>query len=358
MNVSFKDIKGQDSAINFLKGILKTGRISHAYIFLGPRGIGRKLTALNFAKALNCLLEDGEAPCGPSVNSGFDPEQRRRIEGCGQCVSCKRIGAANHPDVLLIEKDGASIKTLRQAQSLYPGRSREIKIGSIREVIRLAGLKPYEARKKVFIIDDSASMNAESSNALLKTLEEPPADSIFILIAESLDSLLATIVSRCTVVKFFPLDRNEVKEILTKVYDVDEKKAHILSCISSGSLGEALRLKDESFFEKRSRAIKALQDKTFFDSDFEELSREDLQAYLDIMLTWYRDILVAKSGHRKESILVNIDKFDDIINEAKETKFEFLYEVIKEIISTGYFLEQNANPKLAMSVLGLKLVGN
>ena len=345
MNVSFKDIKGQDSAINFLKGSLKTGRISHAYIFLGPRGVGRKLTALNFAKALNCLSEDGDAPCGPSVNSGFDPEQRRRIEGCGQCVSCKRIEASNHPDVLLIKKDGAE-------------RSREIKIDSIREVIRLAGLKPYEAKKKVFIIDDSASMNAESSNALLKTLEEPPANSIFILIAESLDSLLATIVSRCTVVKFFPLGRNEVKEILKKIYDVDEKKAHILSCISSGMLGEALRFKDESFFEKRSGAIKALQDKTFFDSDFEELSREDLQVYLDIMLTWYRDILVAKSGYKKESILVNIDKLEDIINEAKETKFEFLYEIIKEIISTGYFLEQNANPKLAMSVLGLKLVGN
>jgi len=322
--LSFKDIKGQDKAVSFLKSVLENNRFSQAYIFFGPNGVGKKLTALNFAKAFNCAIPVGQRPCDA-------------------CVSCRKIDASNHPDVFLLvpEKEDASIK-----------------IDQVREVIKNISLKAYEARKKVYIIDDAHLMTPEAQNALLKTLEEPPSDSVLILITDNMESLFSTIVSRSQVVKFFPFAVAEVKDILTQVYKIDAVKAHILAHISSGMLGEALRQNDEDFFKKRSRIIKGLEDRTFFDWEFEGLSRPDLKLYLDVMLTWYRDILIAKTGLTEEAAFVNIDKRDAVLNEAARADFAFLDSIIKQIISTNSFLEQNANPKLAMSVLGLQITGN
>lgn len=205
--MSFRDIKGQDNAILFLKGSIRKNRVSHAYIFLGPRGVGKRLTALNFAKALNCGSETPDRPCD-------------------MCNSCEKIDNLRHPDLFLLksEKDNSIIK-----------------IDAIRGLIKNMTLKPYEAKKKVCIIDDAHLMNQEASNALLKTLEEPPSESILILIADRSDDLFPTIVSRCQIVKFFPLSIEEVKKILINEHKVDELKAHILSHIASGSIGEALR---------------------------------------------------------------------------------------------------------------------
>lgn len=318
--MSFRDIKGQDSAIRFLKNTIENNRTAHAYIFLGSSGVGRKKTALNFAKALNCLSESPDKPCG-------------------QCASCKKIERFNHPDIFLLspEKKGSSIKIER-----------------MRELIKNIGLKPYEAKMKVYIIDDAHQMTQEAENALLKTLEEPPSESILILITEDLSLLFQTIVSRSQVVRFFPLGLDEVKEILIKEYKIDAAQAHILSHLSSGSIGEALKYKDEKFFDRRESLIRGLLKNAFLDLDFDDVPKEDLRLSLDIMLTWYRDILVRKLG-LDDSRVVNIDKLDNISKEAKRLDADYLDGIIREIILTNSFLDQNANPKLAMSVLGLKI---
>lgn len=321
--MSFKDIKGQDEAVSFLKKSLENKRIPHAYIFLGPKGIGKKLAALNFAKALNCQAETTDKPCD-------------------MCASCRKIDNSNHPDVFLL-------KTASNTSS--------VKIGSIRELIRSVVLKPYEAKKKVYIIDDAGAMTQEASNAILKTLEEPPSDSILILIADKINTLLPTIISRAQIIRFFPLKVDEIKDILVNVYKIDSAKAHVISHLSSGRLGDALRYKDEDFFEKRSWIIKGLIDRTFFDFDFDDLSKEELKLYLDIMLTWYRDILITKAGAKDPSALINIDKQDALVAEARHTSFDYLDRVMKQIFSTNSFLEQNVNPKLAMSVVGLAVSG-
>ncbi len=319
--MSFKDIRGQDKAVLFLKNSIANNRVAHAYIFLGPSGVGKKYSALNFAKALNCQAEEAERPCD-------------------QCVFCRKIDSGIHPDVFLVapEKEGASTG-----------------IDRVREVIRSIGLKPYEARYKVYIIDDAGSMTADAENALLKTLEEPPPESVLILIAESAQDLFSTIISRSQVVRFSALTIDEVKGILTEVYKVDEPRAHILARLFSGSLGEALKHKDANFFEKRSRIIDGLLNKTLFDSDFEGISRQELKLYLDIMLTWYRDMLIAKTGFAQRSALVNVDKEDLISSQAKSRDFGYIDSVIRQIILTTSFLDQNANQKLAMNVLGVKI---
>lgn len=318
MNVSFKDIKGQDRAIRSLKTALGSEKAAHAYLFFGPSGVGKKLAALEFARALNC-------------------EARTEDGSCGLCVPCKKIAASNHPDVFIMkpEKDASSIS-----------------IDQVRGLIRVLALKAYEGKRKVCIVEDAHLMKHEAQNALLKTLEEPPADSCLILLTHDIALLFPTIQSRCQGVKFFPLAADEVKSILIKEHKTDGARAHVVSRLSSGSLGEAIRLKDDAFFTKRSRIVKSLAAGTFFDSDFDGASKSDIRAYLNILLTWYRDVLIAKAGDDAGmSSIINIDEKESILAEARRMEFDELEAMIERIISTGVFLDQNANPKLAMAAL-------
>jgi len=319
--VSFNKIRGQARAIGFLKTAIENKRVGHAYIFFGPQGVGKRLAAVNFAKALNCAAPKDGGPCDA-------------------CNSCKKIDAMKHPDFIVLspEKDSASIK-----------------IDAVRELARDISLKPYEAQKKVYIIDDAGLMKHEAQNALLKTLEEPVTDSVLILVTSDISRLFSTIRSRAQELRFFPLAADEVKEVLVGDYGIEKTRAHILAHISSGTLGGALAYNHEELFEKRSRIIDAIDKKTFFEWDFEGVSRTELKMYLDIILTWYRDILVAKTGPGSGSGFVNIDKEDAIMRQAGEIECGRLDDIIKEVISTASFLDQNANPKLAMSVLGLNI---
>lgn len=335
--LSFQDVKGQDNAIGFLKNSIAGNKISHAYIFAGPSGIGKKLAAVNFAKALNCLGPADGGPCDASTGSASHPEL---VDGCDACAQCKKIEAFNHPDVLIFSP-------AKEESSLG--------IEKVRALTKDIGLKPYEGRKKVYILDNADSMTHEAQNALLKTLEEPPSDSVMILIAENANTLFPTIQSRAKKVKFFPLAAEEVKKILMEKYKLDKDNAEVLSRISSGELGKAIKYNAEGFFEKRKRIIDALRGGALLDSDLDGFSKPDLRLALDVMLTWYRDILIAKAGVDNRSVLVNADKADIIYGEAKLASFEWLNNIINQVILTGSFLDQNINPKLAMGVLGMNL---
>ncbi|MBN2453154.1 MAG: DNA polymerase III subunit delta' [Candidatus Omnitrophica bacterium] len=312
--MSFNDIRGQDNAIAFLRSSIAGGTVANAYLFYGLSGIGKKLTALNFAKSLNCANPDH----GTS---------------CDTCPSCRKIDSASHPDVRLVtpEKEGSSVR-----------------IGDIRPVIEDSGLKPYESAKKAYIIDEANQLTEEASNALLKTLEEPSPQTVFILIAESAAALLPTIRSRCQAVKFFPLGSVVVKGILMKDYGMNGLRAHIASSLACGSVKGALAFRDEKFFDKRARILDALELGTLSDWDFDRTAKTDLKAQLEIMLTWYRDLLVVKSGG---SGIMNIDREDAVFSRAGKTGFDKLHDAINRIVATQAYLENNANPKLAMAAL-------
>lgn len=320
--MSFRDIKGQDRAIEYLENSMANNRIAHAYLFSGPEGVGKKLAALNFAKALNCIEKPGARPCD-------------------LCRSCKKIDAFNHPDVSLLkpEKEGSVIK-----------------IDDIRAMIMSIGRKPYEGRYKVVMIEEADAMRYDAQNALLKTLEEPPPESVLVLVTGNIKALFPTIVSRAQVIGFFPLNIGDVKSILTDVHKIDDVTAQILSRLSAGKPGEALRYMDAEFSRKRSRIINGLIDGTIFDADFGDAPKTDLKLYLDIMLAWYRDLAVAGAcPDASASDFFNFDKADQIRAEAKNNDSARIHNAIKQITLTGLFLEQNANPKLAMSVLGVNI---
>ncbi|MFA6320771.1 MAG: DNA polymerase III subunit delta' [Candidatus Omnitrophota bacterium] len=320
--MSFESIKGQDNAIDFIRNSVANDRVSNAYMFIGPSGIGKKLTAVNFAKALNCLSPKGGA-------------------SCDECVQCRKIDASNHPDFRIFSpaKEDASFG-----------------IDKIRAITKDIGLKPYEGKKKVYILDSADSMTQEAQNALLKTLEEPPSDSVLILIVENVSNIFSTIQSRAKRVRFFPLATDEVGRILIDKYELDEKKAQVLARLSSGELGKALAYNEEAFFNKRNRIIDSLRCGAMLDSDFDGFSKSDIRIALDVMLTWYRDIMIAKTGVNTRAALVNVDKLDLIDKEAKKFDFKELNNMISQVILTSSFLEQNINPKLALGVLGSNLM--
>ena len=223
--MSFKDIVGQERAIKILKKSIKEDKISSSYIFVGSEGTGKKLAAIEFAKAVNCL----------NLN--------KSIEACGNCHSCNVINKQCCPDLKIVETTKGSIK-----------------IEQIREIKKEIELKPLRSKKKVYIIDQVEKMTLEASNCLLKTIEEPPYYAIIILISSKLDSILPTIISRCQIVNFRLINSFKTnKLLLDKLNDLKKNKTEIISKLSQGSIGKAFKLSaDKGYFIRREKMLNYL----------------------------------------------------------------------------------------------------
>ncbi len=319
--MSFADIVGQDRAVEFLMGAATRGRVSHAYIFTGPSGVGKKLAALNFAKAVNCLAEETRRPCDA-------------------CLSCRKADGRNHPDIMVFgpDKDAASLK-----------------IDRVRELIGQTSLKAYEGRKKVYIIDDASALTRHAISALLKTLEEPASDSILILIFESLRYVPRTIISRCQVVRFAPISADKVRSFLADSRGMDPARAALIAGISGGRIDEAMRLGDGDAMEKRIAVLDAIARGAALDIDFDGMEPDEIRVSLDTILSWYRDLLITKSVSPGRLPLINTDRTDELVKRAAVTDVETINRAIEDIIRTSSDIDSNANAKLATGVLALKL---
>jgi DNA polymerase-3 subunit delta' len=321
--VSFKDIAGHKAEIDFLESSIASGRVSHAYLFAGMAGIGKKASSVEFAKALNCLAEAQKRPCD-------------------SCASCRKIISNNHPDVAVIvpQED-----------------KKEISIDQVRHLSRQVSLKAYEARRKVYILDGADNMGHAAQNALLKTLEEPGGEATIILIAENMRLLPQTIVSRSQPVRFYPLRADDLEKLLAAKFGVEAKKARVLSRMARGSVSEALALNGEAFFEKRSRIIDMLKgaDTAALDAALEAAPKDEARRLLEAMLCWYRDVLVARAGLDGENAFINSDRREAILKEAKMRDNRYLNETIERVAATISYLDNDANQKLAMAVLSSRL---
>jgi DNA polymerase-3 subunit delta' len=321
--VSLRDIKGQDRVLEFLKRSIERDTLAQAYIFAGPRGTGRFSTAIEFAKAVNCA-------------------QPSEHDACDTCARCTRIGKRSHPDLIVVMP--------------ADGGSGEVEIDMVRDLKYLVNLKPYEMRKKVCIIDGADMMNQEASNAILKTLEEPPQSCILILIVENVARMLPTISSRCQLVKFLPLAAEELEAVLVREYAMDRPKAHALAHFFSGKLGEAIRSKDGDLLRKKNRLIDDLLNGLLFDEERLIVSKEEVSWALDVMLSWYRDLVMAKLG-MESSMWMHVDREDLIARLASDDRLAIdeLIQATTEIMRTRLYLQSNVNPKLAWAVLGGKV---
>ncbi|MBU1061437.1 MAG: DNA polymerase III subunit [Candidatus Omnitrophica bacterium] len=323
--MSFNNIIGQDIAIRSLKNIISQDQIRGSYLFLGPSGVGKRSVSIEFAKVINCELKDKDA--------------------CDRCSSCKRIDSMNYPDVF----------------ELYPeGASRSIKIDRIREVIYQASLKPYEGRKRVLIINNAEMTTEEAQNALLKLLEEPPENHIFILTVSNISGLLETVISRCKILKFYPLSQIRIHEFLQKDRKFDEVEAILFSHMAMGSLGEAINFKKKGMLLQREEALNDFflrKTAILRENVLSKGVSEDVEDSLYMLLYWYRDLLVAKFTQEQEQFL-NIDKFEQILSYSSRFSTEKLQKDLLNIMDTIGYIRGNINPKISLFNLAVSLKNN
>ncbi|MFA6384940.1 MAG: AAA family ATPase [Candidatus Omnitrophota bacterium] len=325
----FDEIVGQDKALARLKGYVDSRMVDGAYLFTGPAGVGKSLAALAFAKALNC-----------GTSGAY---------GCDQCVSCRKIDKGAHPDIHIIDSgDGQNSGGLLPVES-----SGQIKIAAIRALQEDINYRAYEARKKVFIINNAHQLNLESANAFLKTLEEPPRDSLIILVTDRPSLLLPTVLSRCRIVKFYPMRRNVLRDtLMARAYGgapVTAVEAHFLAYFSEGSLGVSLKLKSQGLFAQKNRIIDiycSIGAQT--DDPVSCASRMDLLSSFNILVSWFRDIYMLKNGV-PQGELIHADRLDELELLAGSYSFQELDRILRLLSDSVLDVGRNLNKKLLVS---------
>lgn len=265
----FKDIVGQESIISHMKNAIKLNKISHAYIINGEKGMGKKTIAKIFSMTLQC-------------EKGGD-------EPCMQCHSCKQAISNNHPDIRWITHEKPST----------------IAIDEVREQINNDILiKPYSSKYKIYIVDEAEKLTVQAQNALLKTIEEPPAYGIIMLLTNNKDSFLQTILSRCVALEMRPVASTDIINYLREKEKIPDYQAKMVVNFAGGNLGRAIRLAlMEEFNELKDMVIRHLAG--ICDASVTDISgyvkeaatfKDNISEYIDLMVAWFRDVLIFKAS--------------------------------------------------------------
>jgi DNA polymerase-3 subunit delta' len=346
--MSWNSIIGQQRIKELFKKAIEQTRLAHAYLFTGPQGIGKSAFAIELAKVLQC--------------------EQQQLEACEICSSCKKFPTLQHPNVYLIfalplgknetsgdspleklaAEDFANVREqiLFKARDPYHqisvSRANFIKVNSVRDIRRTSALKAFSQGIKVFIILDADQMNAEAANALLKTLEEPYEDSMFILTTSHPERLLTTITSRCQEVRFDPLSDKEIIEALQQQKGIDEKRAAFIARRANGNYSLALELSDRNEDEMEFSPVNFLRSILYksnkeISAMFEELADADnravLEQYLLDVYTWLQDALRIQEGSTSIINLGDGDTLKRFVAHHTSVDFASCFESIEKAIS-------------------------
>ena len=348
--VPFRTIVGHRRLISLLSRAVARDTVPPSLILAGPAGVGKRRTAVALAEAINCLQPQTAA----------DLER----DACGACAACRRIVRGVHPDVIVIE----------------PGDSGSIKIEQVRDVIDRAGYRPFEGRRRVVIVDDADAMVAPAQSALLKTLEEPPSASLFLLVSSMPDSLLPTVQSRCPRLRFGALSPGEVADALMRDHKYEEPDARAAAADADGSIGRALAAESVDLIEAREAAKHLLEQaaritdparrldaakeftggpprngvKPFRQTGGGASERDQMAASLRAMASLLRDlgILAARADRRT---LANADlapQLEPLATTYSGERSVRAYRAVDEALGA---LERNASPKVVADWLVLQL---
>ncbi len=315
----FSEIIGQDRAISVLKRSIALERVAHAYLFSGIEGCGKKKTALAMVQAVFCGKE----------------------EACGVCPSCRKIANGQHPDLHILEPDGAFIK-----------------IDQIRELQKELAYRPFETPKKACIIDGAEKLNLSSGNALLKTLEEPPGNALMILITAERSAVLQTILSRCQTLDFQPLPAEMVEARLLRE-QFPAEAARVAASLSGGSLKRAVEIATDGVLEGRVNFLERvlalnLKDVNALFAAAEEFAadKEGLPGFLELLLSFLRDVLIYRST---PEALTNSDLAQLVAREAERSPQQRIIDLIEQLVATRRMLVRNVNARLALEVFFMRL---
>ena len=325
--MDFKDIIGHEDIISHFRSSIETGRFSHAYIIGGDENSGRGTLAHCFAKALQCENEDSES--------------------CGSCQSCKQAESGNHPDIIYVTHEKPNI----------------ISVDEIREqVVDSIQIKPYSSKYKIYIIKEGEKMTIEAENTLLKTIEEPPEYGIVIIITNNPEKLLPTIRSRCITITTKPVKEKDILDHLMNKYHIDEEKAQFAAEYAQGNLGKAVMLATNEEYEQLIKSVISLE-RDIFDMEMEDIAeaiqhcssyKMNICDYLDLMMMWYRDILVLKVTGNPDKILFK-DQYSVIKDQAKYLSFNELEAKSQAIDNAKLRIAANARQEDIMRLLIMTL---
>ncbi|MGM0396943.1 MAG: DNA polymerase III subunit delta' [Bacillota bacterium] len=318
--MDYKDIVGHGIVVESLKKAVKNNNISHFYLFEGEEGLGKRTLGRIFAKTLLC--------------------EEKKEEPCNRCSSCRKFDGLNHPDYLEIEPEKGIIRK-----------------GQVEEVIRRMTMSAFQGDRKVFLIDQAHLMNKEAQNAMLKSLEEPPSYIHMILVTSSSKNLLPTIISRGQGIRFQQIPIPLVTRYLVQEQEISEKEARFLGEFSKGSLGKAIQLsQSEDFFQLREWILELMDSlirgeswKIFSAVESFNQEKDRVQELLDIMVFWFRDLMVYKATG-DSGLIINKDK-EKLLSEQSFLDFERINDIMKKIQDTSMNIQLNVNYQLSIETM-------
>lgn len=327
---NYSDIIGHEDIVKHFKSSIELGKVSHAYILNGEKGSGKRTLAGIVAKSLQC---EGGSP---------DP--------CGACKSCMQAESGNQPDIIWVKHEKPSVISVDEIRS---------------QIVNDIDLKPYSSKYKIYIVPDSQLMNPQAQNALLKTLEEPPEYAVIMLLTNNVDKFLPTILSRCIVLNFKPVEPLHMMEYLVSQLDVDQAKARFCTDFAQGNLGKAVRLAiSPDYNEIKEDSIRILR--RIQDMGMEEITlavknmgkyKLDIADYIDIMTMWFRDILMVKISNSPNKILFK-EEFSTMKKQASKVSYEGIEEILQAMDKLKIRLEANVNFDIAMELMLLTMKEN
>jgi len=313
--MGLRDIKGQDGPVSIIKGLIRKDRMPHALLFAGEDGVGKMLTALNLAKAMNCL-----APL--------------EYDACDRCPACTRIDRGIHPDVITLEPTG---------------KGRQITVESIRGVEGSLSMRAFEGKWKVLIIREAERMSVSGANAFLKTLEEAPGSSIIVLITSRPEILPETILSRCHRINFSLLPRDTLCDMLIQ-RGVDEHTAGLMSILSGGSIG---RIQGDDLLKRRQWSLSMLIDMLNM-KESAWTDRQEMEEWFEWAVMWLRDLCVyILTGD--VNLLVSPDKIKELSDHTPIRDVSHILKLARELYNIKKRLSLNPNTGLIYTYTGILL---
>lgn len=324
----FSDIIGHEKQLKSLRWALEKDRLHHAYLFLGPEGIGKRAVAISLAMALQC--------------------RERDFDFCGVCADCVRVRSSNHPDVRVVGPAAGK---------------KEIAIQQVRELERELNYRAFSGREKIVVVDPASLMNLAAQNALLKTLEEPPKDSLLILLSTSTGGLLPTVLSRCVRLSFAPLPAEMVTSFLVTQKGLKQGEAELLASVTMGSLGRSLSSEMTELMQRRGEWVEKMDSLTPGDCQgwialAEELAtvREESLKFLEWVKGWYRDMLVYLVSGSIQGIS-NLDMEKNIRQGANRYGVGRILFLLSQAITAEASIRRNVNRRLALENFFAHVVG-
>ena len=328
--VGFQSVIGQEQIKEHMHNALQTRKISHAYIIHGEKSSGKEFIARVFAMALQCEKE------------GTEP--------CNECRSCKQSVSKNQPDIIYVTHE----------------KPNTISVEDIRgQVNNDVAIKPYSSKYKVYIINEAEKMTVQAQNAILKTLEEPPAYVIILLLVSNLQTLLPTILSRCVTLNMKPVSDRQVRKYLMAELQVPDYRADVCVAFARGNIGKAKALaSSEEFDNVKNEALALLKHSREMELQdiiqaIKKINEYKLQItdYLDIMSIWYRDVLLFKATADANSLVFR-EEIQAIRKVVARCSYEGIEAVIKALDKAKKRLEANVNFELTMELLFLDIKEN